>query len=66
MTDPHLWTQREAAAALRVSVSWLRASECPKVRLRSQGMSGRGPVRYDPDAVRAWWRAFSSTKGVAA
>ena len=53
-----LWTQREAAGYLRVSVAYLRASSCPKVLLPP--VRGRKPlVRYDPVDVREWtgnWR----------
>lgn len=52
-----LWTQKEAAAELRVSVSYLRNSECPKVFLPGNGKKGKPMVRYEPAQVRAWWEA---------
>lgn len=52
-----LWTQKEAAGVLKVSVSYLRASSCPKVLLPSLKPNGRPMVRYAPAEVEAWWRA---------
>lgn len=49
-----LWTQQDAAAHLRVSVRYLRASTCPKVLLPGNGRSRRQLVRYDPAQVRQW------------
>lgn len=49
-----LWTQREAAARLKVSVSWLRASSCPKRLLPGNGKAGKPIVRYDPVEVEEW------------
>jgi hypothetical protein len=49
-----LWTQKEAAAKLRVSVSWLRASSCPKKLLPGNGKAGKPLVRYDPKEVEQW------------
>lgn len=51
-----LWTQKEAAAALRVSVSYLRASNCPKLFLPSLRPGGRPLLRYDPEQLLAWAR----------
>lgn len=48
-----LLTQKEAAAMLRVGVSYLRASDCPKVLLPPA--RGRRPlVRYRRTDVLAW------------
>lgn len=44
--SPGLLTQKEAAAYLRVSVSWLRASDCPKVLL-PQPMTPRASRRVE-------------------
>lgn len=60
-----LWTQREAAAAMAVSVSYLRASDCPKVFLPSLQPNGRRLLRYDPEACRAWWTRHSTTEEAA-
>ena len=58
-----LLTQREAADLLRVSVSYLRASDCPKVLLPSSGK--RPLVRYRESELFAWaekWTARSTLK----
>lgn len=47
-------TQREAARLLRVSVSYLRASSCPKHLLPGNGPRGKPLVRYLRDEVLAW------------
>lgn len=60
MPDAFL-TQKEAAALLRVSVSYLRASDCPKVLLPSRGK--RSLVRYRESEMMAWterWTARST------
>lgn len=65
MADPgklHLWTQREAAAATRMCVRYLRDSDCPKVLLPSLKPGGRPSVRYDPEEVMAWARAHSTSR----
>lgn len=49
-----LWTQKETAARLRVSVSWLRASSCPKLFLPGNGKTDKPIVRYDPAEVETW------------
>ena len=49
-----LWTQKEAAAWLGVSVRYLRDSGCPKILLPSHGGGQRDIVRYDPADVREW------------
>lgn len=54
LTLPELWTQREAAAALRVSARYLRESSCPRVLLPGNGKKGHPLVRYDPTEVAAW------------
>ena len=51
-----LWTQKEAAARLKVSVSWLRASSCPKRIIPGNGKAGKPLVRYDPEEVEQWTR----------
>lgn len=57
-----LLKQREAADLLEVSVSYLRASDCPKVLLPPN--RGKRPlVRYDPAQLQAWkdkWTARST------
>jgi hypothetical protein len=62
----HLWTQKEAAAAIKVSVSYLRASTCPKMFLPSLKPNGRPMVRYVPAEVEAWYRQFHSDRKWAA
>jgi hypothetical protein len=63
-----LWTQKEAAAYLGVSVSYLRASDCPKVLLPStSGRTVKPIVRYRPRDIEAWveeWtaRALHATR----
>jgi hypothetical protein len=49
-----LLRQKEAAMLLGVSVSWLRASSCPKVLIPGNGPKGRPIVRYDPADLEAW------------
>jgi hypothetical protein len=39
---------------LRVSVAWLRASECPKVLLPGNGPKRRALVRYRMSDIEAW------------
>lgn len=53
MTDEPLWTQREAAAFVRLGVSTVRASTCPKRLIWLPGRK-RPIVRYVPSEVRAW------------
>lgn len=50
-------TQKEAASLLRVSVSYLRASSCPKHLLPGNGRRGKELVRYRRDEVLAWGSA---------
>jgi hypothetical protein len=50
-------TQKEAAHLLRVSVSYLRASSCPKHLLPGNGRKGKELVRYRRDEVLAWGAA---------
>lgn len=52
-------TQREVAMLLRVSVSYLRESSCPKHLLPGNGPRGRPLVRYLRDEVLAWASARS-------
>jgi hypothetical protein len=54
---PYELTQKEAARLLRVSVSYLRASSCPKHLLPGNGKKGKGIVRYLRDEVLAWGSA---------
>jgi hypothetical protein len=60
---PQLLTQKEAAAWLRVSVSWLRASSCPKRLLPGNGSAGKPVVRYDPRQVEEWIEAWNMPRG---
>lgn len=50
-------TQKEAAELLRVSVSFLRASSCPKHLLPGNGLRGKPLVRYVRSEVLAWFHA---------
>ncbi len=56
-TLPTELTQREAAHLLRVGVSYLRASSCPKHLLPGNGPRGRPLVRYLLVEVLAWGSA---------
>lgn len=49
-----LVTQKEAAAYLGVSVSYLRASSCPKVLLPGTGPRGKPMVRYRVRDLDQW------------
>ena len=49
-----LLTQKEAAAYLRVSPAYLRASSCPKILLPGNGRKGRPMVRYRAEDLNAW------------
>jgi hypothetical protein len=49
-----LMTQKEAAAMLRVSVAYLRASDCPKVLLPGNGPARKPLVRYRRADVERW------------
>lgn len=60
-----LWTQREAAAYLRVSARYLRGSDCPKLLLPGTGPRGKPLVRYAPEDVRAWADARRTTRRFA-
>jgi hypothetical protein len=51
---PWLVAQREAAAFLGVSQSYLRASSCPKVLLPGNGLKDRPLVRYRLSEVASW------------
>ena len=53
-----LWTQTEAADYLNVSARYLRDASCPKVLLPGNGPGAQPLVRYMPDEVRAWARAW--------
>lgn len=57
-------TQKEAARLLHVSVSYLRASSCPKMLLPGNGPRGRPLVRYHRDEVIAWGSARALTSGI--
>lgn len=48
------WTQRHAAAVAGYSVSYLRASNCPKHFEEGNGAKGKARVVYLPGEVRAW------------
>lgn len=65
MVAEKLWTQKEAAARLGVSVSYLRASGCPKTFLPSLKPGGRPIIRYSPAEVAEWLRKFHSDRGWA-
>lgn len=60
LAKDRLWTQAQAAAFLSVTPRYLRDSGCPKTLLPGNGPSGRPLVRYDPDEVRSWARAWRS------
>lgn len=49
-----LFTQKDAAAYLRVSPAYLRASSCPKILLPGNGKKGRPMVRYRVEDLVAW------------
>ena len=61
LEDGCFLTQREAAVLARVSVSYLRASRCPKILLPGRGR--RPMVRYSRADVVAWLQAHRSTRG---
>jgi hypothetical protein len=50
-------SQKEAAALLRVSVSFLRASSCPKHLLPGNGLRQKPLVRYLRSEVLDWFSA---------
>lgn len=54
-----LVSQREAAAFLGVSQSYLRASSCPKVLLPGNGPRDRPLVRYRLSEVAAWTQQWT-------
>jgi hypothetical protein len=58
VSEPLFLTQKEAAALLKVSVGYLRASDCPKVLLPGNGRSAKPLVRYRRDDVVAWSERF--------
>ena len=58
-TPEGLVSQREAAAFLGVSQSYLRASSCPKVLLPGNGPKDRPLVRYRLSEVAAWTEQWS-------
>jgi hypothetical protein len=60
-----LWTQKEAARHLKVSVSYLRASSCPKMLLPSLKPGGRPLVRYSRVEVEKWLRDHHTDRGWA-
>ena len=49
-------TQRGAAHLLGVSVSFLRASTCPRLEIPGNGPGGKPLLRYFRDDVLAWAR----------
>lgn len=49
-----LLTQRDAADLLKVSVSYLRSSSCPKVLLPGNGPRRKPLVRYLRSDVLSW------------
>jgi hypothetical protein len=54
-------TPKEAAEMLKVSVSYLRNSDCPKVLLPTQGK--RAIVRYNRVEVEGWAEKFAARAG---
>lgn len=48
------WQQKHAAAVTGYSVSFIRASDCPKLYEIGEGPKGRGRPVYIPAEVRAW------------
>ena len=63
-SDRPMLTQREAADLLRVSVSYLRASSCPKHLLPGNGPRGRPIVRYLRDELLDWATSRACTPAV--
>lgn len=58
MTDT-LLTIREAAQLLHVSTSYLRNSDCPKIRLPGGRGDGRQVIRFDRAELLAWVASHS-------
>ncbi len=54
-TDAPILTLDEAADVLRVKPNWLRRSRCPRIRVGNV-------VRYERDAVLAWFRSYLNAK----
>lgn len=52
--NDRLLRQREAANLLGVSVSYLRASTCPRVLLPSNGRGSKPFLRYRATELLAW------------
>lgn len=48
------WQQKHAAAVTGYSVSFLRASDCPREYEEGNGPKGRLRLVYVPAEVRAW------------
>jgi hypothetical protein len=59
-----LLTQPRAAELLKVSVSYLRASDCPKVLLPSNGQKSRPIVRYRRSEVLAWCEHWTTRASI--
>lgn len=60
MTDPvQLLTIKEAAELLHVSASYLRNSDCPKVRLPGAKGDGRQVIRFNRADLLAWVASHS-------
>lgn len=52
-----LWTVEEAARALKVGVTYLLASDCPRIRLPSNSPNAKKQaVRFDPILTMQWTR----------
>lgn len=49
-----LLTVKEAAALLKVSQSYLRNCDCPKVRLPGGRGDGRHVIRFDRAELQEW------------
>lgn len=63
IAESQLLTQKEMAGRLRVSVSYLRASGCPKTFLPSLKPGGRPIIRYSPEEVERWLGRFHTDRG---
>lgn len=53
--DSPILTLDEAALLLKVTPRWLKRSHCPRIR-------AGGKVRYDRDAILAWFRTHADQR----
>ncbi len=60
LPSDRLWSQKEAAYHLGISVSYLRASVCPKVLLPGNGPKAKPIVRYRARDVEAWAETWTA------